>query len=42
MMLDFQTVGFCDMPEILVVVHAVIASIFYTVLSAILVYHLMD
>ena len=42
MMLDFQTVGFCDMPEILVVVHAVVAGIFYTVFGAILVYHLMN
>lgn len=42
MVFDFQTVGFCNVLEILVVVHAVIAGIFYTVLSAILVYHLMD
>ena len=42
MVFDFQTVGFCNVLEILVVVHAVIAGIFYTMFSAILVYHLVD
>ena len=39
---DFQTVGFCNVLEILVVIYAVIAGVLYTVFGAILVYHLMD
>lgn len=42
MVFDFQTVGFCNVLEILVVIYAVIAGVLYTVFGAILVYHLMD
>ena len=42
MMFDFQTVGLCDVFEILVVIDPIIAGVFYAVLGAILVYHLMD
>ena len=42
MMLDFQTVGFCNVLEILVVVDPVIAGALYPVFRSIFVYHLMD